>query len=228
MALADAQHAAYVAALREAGLDVAMVAPDESYPDGVFIEDTGVVWSGRMLVSRMTAHREGEQAGVTQRLAATHEIVPLPAGARLDGGDVLHAEGVTYVGLSTRTNEAGAGALREFLGMSGRPVIGVPVERCLHLKTAATWLGDGTMLAAEELVDVRHFETDRVIATPPGEAHAANTLRVRDSLLFRSSFPATGRLLQQFCLRHGLRPRELDMTEFEKGDGSLTCLSIVY
>jgi dimethylargininase len=227
MVLADAQHAAYVDALRASGLVVEKVPADENYPDGVFIEDTGVVWNGRMLVTRMTSHREGEQSGVRRHLSPTHEIIELPDAARLDGGDVLHTAEVTYVGLSSRTNAAGIGALREFLSSSGRAVIPVPVERCLHLKTAATWLGSGTLFVAAELVDVGRFDVDRIVTTPPGEAQAANTLRIGTSLLYRSTFPITARLLEEFASRHNLTARRLDLTEFEKGDGSLTCLSII-
>ncbi len=200
----------------------------ELFADGVFIEDTGVVWKGRMLVSRMIARREGEQAAVREMLQATHEIVALPDGARLDGGDVLHTDSSTYVGLSSRTNHDGIEALREFLAPHRRPVVAVPVEHCLHLKTAATWLGNGTMLAATELVDVAAFAVERILPTPPGEAHAANTLRIGDSLLCRSSFPATADLLAEFAAEHDVTLTRLDLTEFEKGDGSLTCLSIIY
>jgi dimethylargininase len=228
LALADAQHAAYVAALRASELAVTMIPADESFADGVFIEDTAVVWGGRMLVTRMVERREGEQAAVRRHLQTTHDVITLPEGARLEGGDVMHGGEVTYVGLTQRTNTRGADALRDFLAPSQRPVITVPVERCLHLKTAATWLGEGTLLAATDLVDVSRFQFDHLIATPPGESHAANTLRIGHTLLFRSSFPATGRRLRQFSADHGLTPVELELTEFEKGDGSLTCLSIIH
>ena len=226
--LADAQHAGYVDALRASGLVVTVLPAAEQHPDGVFIEAAAVVWNGRMLVTRMVDRREGEQAAVRACLQSTHEVVALPPGARLEGGDVLHADDVTYVGLSERTNQKGADALREFLGPSRRPVVAVPVTHCLHLKTAATGLGEGTMLVALELVDAGGFDVDRILATPAGEAQAANTLRIGRSLLFRSSFPATARLLQRFALEHDLSPRRLDLTEYEKGDGSLTCLSIIY
>lgn len=228
LSLADAQHAEYVAALRASGLAVTLIPADESFADGVFIEDTAVVWGGRMLVTRMVDRREGEQTAVRECLGASHEIVTLPDGALLEGGDVMHAADVSYVGLTRRTNQKGVDALRDFLAPAKRPVVAVPVERCLHLKTAATWLGEGTLLAAAELVDVSSFDVDHVITTPPDEPHAANTLRIGRSLLFRSSFPATGRLMQEFAQAHDLMARRLDLTEFEKGDGSLTCLSIIY
>jgi dimethylargininase len=227
IALADWQHAAYVDALRAAGLDIQFVAPDEHFADGVFIEDTAVVWQGRALRTRMAPHREGEQDAVIGHLGQTHEIVTLPPTATLDGGDVLHTEDVTYVGRSSRTNAAGVRALRQFLAPSKRRVIEVPVERCLHLKSAATWLGDETLLVAHDLVDVSYFEIERVLFTAEGEEKVANTLRIGSHLLVLAGYPATAATFWEFAQYRGLTLHALEMSEFEKGDGSLTCLAIL-
>ena len=224
--LADRQHAAYVDALRSAGLEIQLVAADERFPDGVFIEDTAVVWNGRALRTRMADHREGEQDAVIDALRTTHEIATLPPGATLDGGDVLHGDTVTYVGRSRRTNAAGAQALREFL-KPRRRVVEVPVERCLHLKSAATWLGDGTMLVAHDLVDISYFEAERVLFTAQGEEKAANAIRVGKHLLTLSGYPATATTFWEFAQYRKLVLHTLEMSEFQKGDGSLTCLSII-
>lgn len=227
MVAAELQHAAYVDALRAAGLEIEVIDADEAFPDGVFIEDTAVVWNGRALRTRMAPHREGEQAAVIAHLKQTHEIVTLPAAATLDGGDVLHSDFITYVGRSTRTNGAGAQALREFLAPARRRVVEVPVEHCLHLKSAATWLGDGTMLAAHDLVDISYFESERVLFTAQGEEKAANTVRIGKHLLVLNGYPATATTFWEFAQYRKLTLHSLDMSEFEKGDGSLTCLSIV-
>lgn len=227
MPLANRQHAAYVGALRSAGLDIQAIAPDEAYPDAVFIEDTAVVWQGRALRTRMAAHREGEQAAVIAHLQATHAIITLPPGATLDGGDVLPTDDITYVGRSSRTNAAGAQVLREFLSPAKRRVVEVPVENCLHLKSAATWLGNGTLLAAHDMVDIGYFESERVLFTAHGEEKAANTIRIGNHLLALDGYVETARTLWEFAQYRKLELVLLDMSEFEKGDGSLTCLSIV-
>ena len=227
LGLADRQHAAYVDALRAAGLDIQAIAPDEDFADGVFIEDTAVVWHDRALRTGMVAHREGEQEAVIRHLQQTHEIVQLPPGATLDGGDVLHTEDVTYVGRSSRTNAAGAGAVREFLAPAKRRVVEVPVERCLHLKTAATWLGDATLLVAHDLVDISYFEIERVLFTAEGEEKAANALRIGSHLLALANYPASAATFWEFAQYRELTLHTLDMSEFEKGDGSLTCLSLL-
>ena len=226
--LAGRQHQQYADALAAAGLTVAVVPADESLADCVFIEDTAVVWSGQVLMTRMCEAREGEQAAVENVLQATHSIVHLPSGATLDGGDVLHVGDVSYVGLSSRTNQAGAAAVREFLGQFGRTVISVPVRHCLHLKTGVTCLGPGTLLAVPDWFDMRHFEVDSVIYTAPGEQRAANCLRIRDHLLIPAGYPETARQIQAFAATHGLHVTRLCISEFETGDGSLTCLSLIW
>ena len=225
---ADEQHQEYVRALQVAGLTVAYVEPDESLPDCVFIEDTAVVWNQHALITRMCQDREGEQAAVEAVLRRSHSVARLASGATLDGGDVLHLDEVTYVGLSTRTNEGGAESLRAFLAQFGRRVAKIPVAHCLHLKTGITYLGNGTLLAVPAWFDMSHFEADVVIYTEPDEHGSANCLRVRDHLLIPDGYPRTGLRLQAFADKHGVDVKRLSISEFEKGDGSLTCLSLIW
>lgn len=224
---ADAQHAAYIRVLQAAGLAVSVIEADELLPDCVFIEDTAVVWDQQFLVTRMWREREGEQAAVAATLQHTHTKFSLPPDATLDGGDVLHVAGTTYVGLSNRTNSAGVEAVAAFLKPFGRRVVPVPVPRCLHLKTGVTYLGDGTLLAVPDWFDMRVFDVPDVISTEPGEQGAANCLRIRDHLLIPQRYPQTGRKLQRFADEHNLHLTRIEITEFEKGDGGLTCLSII-
>jgi len=103
----------------------------------------------------------------------------------------------------------------------------VPVEKCLHLKSAATWLGDDTILAAHDLVDISYFETEHVLFTAEGESKAANTIRIGNHLVALNGYRETATTLWEFAKYRELELHSLDMSEFEKGDGSLTCLSIV-
>lgn len=224
---ADAQHAAYIRALQAADLAVSAIEADELLPDCVFIEDTAVVWDRQFLVTRMWREREGEQTAVADTLQRTHTRFSLPVDATLDGGDVMHVADTTYVGLSNRTNAAGIKAVGAFLKPFGRRVVPVPVPKCLHLKTGVTYLGDGTLLAVPEWFDMRLFDVPDVIYTEPGEPGAANCLRIRDHLLIPEGYPQTGRKLQRFADEHNLQLTRIEITEFEKGDGGLTCLSII-
>lgn len=227
MAKMRAQHAAYGDALRAAGLEVHVMDGDEAWPDCVFIEDPAVVAAPRVLMGRLAPHREGEPPPVEAALHRWHEVVHLPGGARLEGGDVLHVEDTTYVGLTARTNEAGVEALRGFLAPAGRRVVAVPVPDHLHLKTAATYLGNGVLAAAAGF-DAGAIKVDDVLRVDAAEPVAANTLRVRDHLLVVAGNPRTEAGLRAFAERHGVTVVPLEISEFQKGDGSLTCISLIW
>jgi dimethylargininase len=227
-ARAAQQHHAYVRALEQAGLRVETLPTDETFYDCVFVEDTAVVWRQAVLIGAMgTRDRQGEQRAVTEWLARTHTVIDLPPGALLEGGDVMHTDEVTYVGLSARTNTAGTEALRDFMARVGRPVVVIPVTSALHLKTVATYLGNETVIAADG-IDLDRFKGLTVVKTAPGEAGAANCLRLANTLVVPSGYPASERALKAFAYAHHLRVEVLDISEFEKGGGSLTCLSLLW
>jgi dimethylargininase len=227
LSLADAQHAAYVTALERAGVSVTHLRADEEFYDCVFVEDTAIVWRDQALITRIAAHREGEQRGVEAVLAGSHTLSGLSAGSQLEGGDVLHTAQATFVGLTQRTSEQGADDLAGFLRPFRRPVVPVKVSNTLHLKSIATYLGDGTLLAAPGHVDLGRFDVDDIIETADGE-DAANCVRVRDVLLFPRGCPATLERVRRFAERHSVSIVELDLSEFAKGDGSATCLSLLW
>lgn len=227
--LAEDQHALYVSALKVAGLEVHTVGADNDYPDCVFVEDPAIVWSPRAMRARLTKRREGEQEPVMAALRKWHKVTEaLPAGAHIEGGDVLHVGDVTYVGLTTRTNERGVEALRDFLAPSKRRIVPVPVKESLHLKTVVTYLGDGALIAAPGFVDTRHFDVQEVIFTDKAEARAANCLRINNRLLIPTGCPVTERRLRAFAEKHDVEVIPLSISEFEKGDGSLTCLCLTW
>jgi dimethylargininase len=223
------QHAAYVAALQTAGISVHTIDGDAAYYDCVFVEDTAIVWGSSALICRTgNPDRDGEQQAVRAMLGRSHTLSEVPAGGRIDGGDVLHCEDTTFVGQSSRTNEIGIDALRRFLEPCGRMVVAVPVERALHLKSAVTYLGDGVLIAACELIDLRPLADFEVLATAPGEAGAANCLRVGRHLMIPAGYAATETLLTDFAQRHRLGINTMNISEFEKGGGGLTCLSLLW
>lgn len=226
--LARSQLDAYVSALRSAGVDVQYVAADNAYPDCVFIEDVAVVFGSCALISHMTPHREGEQRAVEPILQRTHQIVRLPAGAQLEGGDVLHIGSTTYVGLTGRTNSAGVAALRECLRPLDQEVVAVPSKKSLHLKSVVTYLGNGTIVVAPDFIDTNSFAIENVIFTDRNEIRAANCLRINQHLLIARGNPATEKLLRDFAEQNDVTVVVLDLSEFEKGDGSLTCLSLIW
>ena len=223
------QHDAYVAALRTAGVAIQTIDGDSAYYDCVFVEDTAIVWGSAALIVNMAGdHREGEQKAVRAVLDSSHTLFHVPAGGSIDGGDVLHCDDLTFVGRSSRTNEIGIEALRRFLEPFGRQVVAVPVERALHLKTAVTYLGDGVLIAARDLIDFDAMSAFEIVSTAPGEAGAANCLRVGQHLLIPAGYDATEQQVTEFARRRGLAVHRLDISEFEKGGGGLTCLSLLW
>jgi dimethylargininase len=227
--LAHRQHEVYTQALRAAGLHVTTLPAHSELHDCVFVEDTAIVWERRALITRMMPLREGEQQVVEQWLASNgFEIAHLPTVAQLEGGDVMHLEDATYVGLTKRTNPAGIDALREFMKPCNRPVHSVPVPRCLHLKSAVTYLGNRTLLLSPALLDLDPPDGYSIVETPATEAHAGNTLRIGQTLICAAGFPETAKRLQKLVHAHGCRLVELEISEYQKGDGAITCSSILY
>jgi dimethylargininase len=181
------------------------------------------------MITRMNDVRDGEQRDVETWLAANgFDVAHPPPEARIEGGDVLHLDDMTLVGRSARTNDAGIAALRIFMRPFRHDVKEVPVPRCLHLKSAMTCLGEQTILISRALIDVELPAGYQRIDVDPSEPEAGNVLRINDCLMQAAGFPATSRILQRFASRHSLQLIQLDISEARKGDGALTCQSILW
>jgi len=222
VALARAQHAAYADALAACDWRIVQAPAAEDCPDSVFIEDTVVVCEDLAVLARPGAlARRAEVADVARtltslglRTAAIHEP------ATLDGGDVLQAGHTVYVGRGGRTNGAGIRQLRALLAPLGRTVIAVPLSNVLHLKSAVTALPDGTFLLLPQLVPAGLFPAVRPVAEEAG-CHVVPL--GADRVLIAASAPRTAELLDDL----GFTPVVADISEFEKLEGCVTCLSVL-
>jgi dimethylargininase len=220
--LALEQWDGYVAALQAEGWETVEVPPAHDCPDSVFVEDTVVMYGDLAVITRPGAdERKPETAGTEQTLRELgYRIARIEAPATLDGGDVLKHGGTVWVGLGGRTDQAGVDQLTGHLEPLGARVIGVPLTKVLHLKSAVTALPDGTVVGFEELVD------DPTVWSPflavPEEPGAHVVLLDADTVLMSASAPRTRRLYEA----RGLRVVAVDMTEFEKLEGCVTCLSV--
>jgi dimethylargininase len=222
IALARAQHAAYVSALAVSGWQIQQVPAAEDCPDSVFVEDTVVVCEDLAVLARPgAAARRGEVAGVasmTGRLGLRTAAIQEPGS--LEGGDVLQAGDAVYVGRGGRTNGAGIRQLRELLAPLGRRVIAVPLRNVLHLKSAVTALPDGTFLLLPQLVPAGLFPAVR----PVDEEAGCHVVPLgADRVLIAASAPRTAELLDDL----GFTPVVVDIGEFEKLEGCVTCLSVL-
>ncbi|MFC0625592.1 dimethylargininase [Kribbella deserti] len=220
--LAVTQWQSYVDAMAAAGWTCVEVPPADDCPDAVFVEDTMVVYRDVAVIARAGAEpRRAEAVDAEKAVAAQgYRIEHIVEPGTLDGGDVLKVGSTIYVGLGGRTNQAGVDQLRAAFEPLGAKVIGVPVTKVLHLKSAVTALPDGTVIGYPPLVDdPSAFESFLAV---PEEAGAHVVLLGDNRLLMASSAPATAELLAA----KGYQPVVVDISEFEKLEGCVTCLSV--
>ena len=220
--LARRQWEAYAAAMAAAGWELIEVAPADDCPDAVFVEDTVVVYGDLAVISRPGAlERRAETAGTEETLAGLgYRIARIEEPGTLDGGDVLKHDGTVWVGLGGRTNQAGVDQLADLLTPLGADVVGVPVTRVLHLKSAVTALPDGTVIGFEPLVDdVAAWDRFQPVPEEPG----AHVVLLGDrTVLMSTAAPRSRQLFEE----RGLRVVAVDIGEFEKLEGCVTCLSV--
>lgn len=218
------QHAAYAEELRRRGLDVTVLEADDRFPDSTFVEDAAVVTARGAVIARPGAPtRRGETRAVAAALKKLCEpIARIQSPGTVDGGDVMQVEDQFYVGLSARTNKSGARQLLNILREWGYGGEMVPMAEMLHLKTGVAYLGGGWLLLTGELIKASAFRRFDIIAVPAGEAYAANCIRVNDRVLIPQGFPLTRNAVE----RAGFDTVALDVSEFRKMDGGLSCLSL--
>ncbi|WP_402467582.1 dimethylargininase [Isoptericola aurantiacus] len=220
-ALARAQWDAYVAIFRERGWTIIELPAADEHPDGVFVEDVAVVFDDlAVLTSPGAASRRGELDTVRPAVEGLGlEVAAIPDG-HLDGGDVLKIGRTAYVGRSGRTDDAGIAALRGLLAPRGWQVVAVPVSRVLHLKSAVTALPDGTVVGYPPLVDIPEAFAP-FLAVPEPEGNAVVVLD-EGTVLMSASAPRTAALFRE----RGLTVLTTPVTELEKLEGCVTCLSV--
>lgn len=220
--LALTQWQGYVAALADEGWATIEVPAAEDCPDSAFVEDTVVMYGDLAVISRPGAvERQPETVGTEETLAGLgYRIARIEEPGTLDGGDVLKHDGKVWVGLGGRTNRAGVDQLAALLGPMGAEVVGVPLSRVLHLKSAVTALPDGTVVGFEPLVDdVTTWPRFQPVPEEPG-SHVV--LLGGDTVLMSSAAPRSRALFEE----RGLRVVTVDISEFEKLEGCVTCLSV--
>jgi dimethylargininase len=220
--LAVRQWQGYVDALTGAGWETTEVEPAEDCPDSAFVEDTVVVHADLAVLARPGAdERRPEVVGAERSLReAGYRIVRIEAPGTLDGGDVLKVGSTVYVGRGGRTDDDGIRQLREHLAPLGAHVVSVPLTRVLHLKSAVTALPDGTVIGYEPLVDDPTVFPDFLAV--PEEPGAHVVLLDDDRLLMSSRAPRTAEMLRDL----GYSIVAVDISEFEKLEGCVTCLSV--
>ena len=224
-ALAERQHDAYCQALERHGFKVKKLSANAAHPDACFVEDTAVVVDELAIITSMGAEsRRDEPQAIAAELALHRELAHLKPPAKLEGGDVLRVGKKLYVGLSGRTNAEGVVALTQILKPRGYKVVPVEVNGCLHLKTACTALDDEMLLLNPHCVAPEMFKGCKLLYVPESELLAANTLRLGEVVLLAAGFLETLELVG----RHHPQVETLDISEFQKMEAGLTCMSILF
>ena len=222
--VAQAQHDAYVQALKELGCAVLELPAEADLPDSVFVEDTAVILSEVALITRPGADsRKPETESITHALRPYRELVFIKSPATVDGGDVLVVGKNIYVGMSTRSNQAAVDQMNHLLGKYGYKAQSVDLHDCLHLKTAVTRVDNKTLLINRKWVDVENFVGYQLIDVDESEPFAGNCLPIGDAIIFPVVFPKTGTKLEA----NGYKLKPVVVDELAKAEGAVTCCSLI-
>ena len=219
-----AEHADYVGTLRDLGLSVDVLDPLDDYPDALFTEDVALTFpEGAILLRPGAPSRAGEVAPIRAALAARHPVLFEMSTGHVEGGDVLRLADRVIVGLSDRTDRAGATELAGLLERLGyRAEIAVTPAGVLHFKTGCSLIDEQTVLAVPAMRDCPEFAGLEVVLTPPGEEGAANILRVRDTVLIGEGWLAT----QAMLAARGVPCRVMATEHVARLDAGLSCMSL--
>lgn len=218
------QHQAYVDALQNCGLEVHVLEADPHFPDSVFVEDVALCTPDCAIVTNPGApSRNGEKIQIKPVLEEYYKDVETiePPGT-LDAGDVMMVGKHFYIGISERTNKDGAGQLTGILEQHGMSASTVPLKDMLHLKSGLSYLEHKHLLISGEFLNHPAFAAFQLIVVDPDEAYAANSLWINSTVLVPAGFPLTLSKIKQA----GYQAITLDVSEFRKLDGGLSCLSL--
>lgn len=218
------QHAEYVKALEECGLKVTVLQPDERFPDSCFVEDVALCTPHCVIITNPGADsRKGEIQSmplIIQRFYSNIEYITDPG--TLEAGDVMMVGDHYFIGLSERTNKEGAEQLISILEKHKMTGSIVALEKVLHLKTGVAYLENNNMLACGEFVEKPEFQKFNILEIPEEESYAANCIWVNGTVIVPEGFPISLDIVKSA----GYKTSVVDVSEYRKLDGGLSCLSL--
>ena len=216
------QHRHYCRTLQDLGLELVELVPDDEHPDACFVEDTAVVHGSRAIIGRMAKEsRRGESTRIEEFLSEFLQISSITIPGTLEGGDVVHAPDQLICGITQRTNREGASQMGDWLQV---PVRLIEDTKIMHIKSHITYLDRNILLVNQKYENQSVLKSFTKIILPKDESQSANTLTVGGSVILSKHHNKTAQLVKQA----GFDTIQLDMSEFEKCDGALTCLSIMF
>jgi dimethylargininase len=220
--LARKQHATYCKTLEELGIDVIRLPRDDVHPDSCFVEDNAVVFGRKALICRMAKEsRRGEEVGVEAVLSKYLKVWRAFSPATIEGGDVIHLEHKLVSGITQRTNLAGTHQMSEWLKVKVETVVDKSI---VHLKSYVNYLGEGKMISTQRYAGHPSISGYEVLTVRDDDWYSTNNIVVGDTVIMPKGFPRTQSLIK----KAGFEVIALEMTEFPKCEGALTCLSILF
>jgi len=222
VALARKQHGNYCRTLEELGIEVIKLPRDDEHPDSCFVEDNAVVFGRKALICRMAKDsRRGEEVGVEAILSKYLKIWRAFSPATIEGGDVIHLEHKFISGITQRTNHAGTHQLGEWLKVKVDTVVDKSI---VHLKSYVNYLGQGKMISTARYAEHPSLSGFEILKVRDEDWYSTNNIVVGDTVIMPKGFPKT----QSLVRKSGFEVIPLEMTEFPKCEGALTCLSILF
>jgi dimethylargininase len=221
LSAARIQHSNYCKVLEELGIELIQLHPIE-YPDSCFVEDTAIIYDDKALISRMGAEsRRGEEETVQQVLMEYMKIHKTVSPSTIEGGDVIHLPNRLISGVTQRTNAEGVSQMSSKLGVKVDTIIDPTI---VHLKSYVTYLGKNTLVTTLNYANHPVLSNYEKIVVPKEEMYAANTLAIGTTVLMADGYPITQSMVREL----GFDVVSLKMSEFQKCEGALTCLSILF
>lgn len=220
--LALAQHKKYCEVLTEFGLDVIVLPPEDDYPDSCFVEDMVIVHGNKVAIARSAKEsRQGEETSIEEVLKDYKQTRRIENPGSIEGGDVVHLDDSLISGLTQRTNIDGINQTASWLGVR---IDIIEDPSIIHLKSYVTYVGADTFVTTKRFLDHPLLADYSKIIIPDHEAYAANTLTISNVVLVSERHIESTRLLKDA----GFDVVPIDLSEFEKCEGALTCLSIIF
>jgi dimethylargininase len=221
------QHEAYCLALEQCGLNLIHLLPDLDHPDSTFVEDTAILTEHCAILTNPGAtSRKGEVSSIHEALIPFFDnFHSIEAPGTLDGGDICDAGSHFFIGVSERTNHTGAEQLAGFLAQYDytSSIIDIQgIDDILHLKSGISYLGENNMVLIDSLVSHPCFSAYNIIQPDSNENYAANCVRVNECVIMAEGFPRLRGKIES----SGSRVIPLHMSEYQKMDGGLSCLSL--